>query len=358
MSTLNRRDFLLRAAGLAGLPFLGATSKLFAEDKPGAPPPVERKNLITAEQLAATKKGLDWLQKHQAPQGSFGSGVQVAVTALAGCAFMAEGHLPGRGKHGVAIQKALDYILKCSKNSRRGYITEMGGEQSRMHGHGFAAMFLGEAYGMMSVNRSEDAEKMKTAIKKAIDVIEKSQTNLGGWGYQPEPTYDEGSVTVAEVMALRSCRNAGFKVEKKTIDKGMEYLKKSANPDGSFKYSLQGGGGGGTFPLTAGAVASMQMFGLYDAPQVKKGLEFLKKSRVQRQGGWGHYYYGNLYATMAAYFTGGQTWEEWFPQVRDEFIKAQTADGAWSGEYDQAYATSFAVLTLAIPYQYLPIFQA
>lgn len=358
MTPIDRRNFLLRSLGLAALPLAGAASRALGEDKPADAPPVERKNLINEAQLAATRKGLDYLKKVQGKKGEFGQSMHVATTSLAGCAFMAEGHQPGRGKHGECLRKAIDYILNCSKSSRKGYIMELSGDQSRMHGHGFATMFLGEAYGMMTAG-DDTRQKMESAIKKAIGIIAYSQTSLGGWGYVPEPTYDEGSVTVAEVMALRSCRNAGFQVDKKVIEKGIGYLKKSANADGSFKYSLQGGGGGGTFPLTAGAVASMQLFGEYEAKEVKKGLEFLKKNRQGQAGGnWGHKYYGNLYATMAAYFAGGQTWEDWFPMVRDEYVKSQQSDGSWQGEYDGAYCTAFAVLTLAIPYQYLPIFQS
>lgn len=358
LPSLDRRNFLLSSLGLAALPFAGIASRAFGEDKPAEPPPVERKNLITEGQIAATRKGLEYLKKIQGKKGEWGQSVHVATTSLAGCAFLAEGHQPGRGKYGNCVQLAINYLLNCSKTSRKGYIAEPNGDQSRMHGHGFAAMFLGEAYGMMST-ADESQKKMETAIKKAVGIIAYSQTSLGGWGYMPEPTYDEGSVTVSSVMALRSCRNAGFQVDKKVIEKGIGYLKKSANPDGSFKYSLQGGGGGGTFPLTAGAVASMQLFGEYEAKEVKKGLEFLKKNRQNQVGGnWGHKFYGNLYATMAAYYAGGQTWEEWFPTMRDLYCKEQQADGSWQGEYDGAYCTAFAVLTLAVPYQYLPIFQS
>lgn len=361
---MNRRDFLRRSLGLAALPLAAGASRTFADPPatpPTDPPPVERKNLINEAQIAATKKGLDYLRKVQGKKGEWCQGINVAVTSLAGCAFMADGHQPGRGKYGECVKKAIDFILGCSKASRKGYIGDPNGDSSRMHGHGFATMFLGEAFGMMEMS-GDVKERMDKAIQKAVSVIREAQTQFGGWGYAPEPTYDEGSVTVAEVMALRSCRNAGFQVDKKTIDKGIKYLKQSANADGSFKYSLQGGGGGGTFPLTAGAVASMQLFGEYEAKEVKKGLEFLKKNRQQAlgNGGWGnHYYYGNLYSTMAAYFTGGQFWEDWFPPMRDEYVKKQQSDGSWPQEgYDASYSTAFAVLTLAVPYQYLPIFQA
>ncbi|NUN47638.1 MAG: terpene cyclase/mutase family protein [Candidatus Brocadiae bacterium] len=361
MDPLNRRSFLARAAGLAALPVLTPAARLFAEDTP-APAGPERKSLVTDKQLEATRKGLEWLAKNMSGKGKaapWGQSAPVAVTALAGCAFMADGHLPGRGKYGDQLKRAIEYVLGCSAKNRKGYLADPQDGQSRMHGHGFATMFLAEAFGMMMLN-DEMANKMRQAIEKAVDVIEYSQTTLGGWGYMPEPTYDEGSITVAEVMALRSCRNAGFKVEKKVINKGIDYLKKSANSDGSFKYSLQGGGGGGTVALTAGAVASMQLFGEYEAKEVKKGLEFLKKNKGQVKqggGGWGHFFYSALYATMAAYFAGGSLWEEWFPPFRDELVKSQRPDGSWAGEFDNAYCTAYGVLTLAVPYQYLPIFQ-
>ena len=52
---------------------------------------------LTPPVREAVRKGLLWLARRQAADGSFGRGNQVAITALAGIAFMAGGNLPGQG---------------------------------------------------------------------------------------------------------------------------------------------------------------------------------------------------------------------------------------------------------------------
>ena len=68
--------------------------------------------------------------------------------------------------------------------------------------------------------------------------IERAQSSAGGWIYTPDSGGDEGSVTVTQVQALRACRMAGIVVDKKTIDRAVDYIKKCQNPDGGISYSL------------------------------------------------------------------------------------------------------------------------
>ena len=65
---------------------------------------------VTPETDRAIESGLAWLAKQQNSDGSYGSGAyrgNIAVTSLAGLAFMANGSSPGRGPFGPQIDKAL-----------------------------------------------------------------------------------------------------------------------------------------------------------------------------------------------------------------------------------------------------------
>ena len=86
--------------------------------------------LVTPQTEHAVKVGLAWLTKNQNADGSFGSGTyrgNIAVTSLAGLAFMASGSSPGRGPYGSQIDKALalrdgEYVslgLHCGCRGRR-----------------------------------------------------------------------------------------------------------------------------------------------------------------------------------------------------------------------------------------------
>ena len=108
-------------------------------------------------QEKATLKGLAWLARNQKDDGSWTGDVgfklnatyqttrsqepHVGVTALAGIAFLAGGHLPGRGEYGAVLDKTIDFVLSCVNND--GYITR---SDTRMYSHAFATLFLAEAY--------------------------------------------------------------------------------------------------------------------------------------------------------------------------------------------------------------------
>ena len=100
-----------------------------------------------------------------------------------------------------------------------------------MYGHGFALLFLAWVYG-----EEEDGDrrkKLEKILTKAVEFTGKAQTNRGGWGYVTAADgsdFDEGSVTITQLQALRAARNAGIVVPKSIIDKAMKYLKDSTTP--------------------------------------------------------------------------------------------------------------------------------
>src|SRR5580704_831443 len=138
---------------------------------------------ITPAQQAAVEKGLAWLARQQARDGSYGGegmGKNAAITALAGLAFMQAGNLPGRGKYGDNVSRCLKFILESCQESG---LIAADQAQGPMYGHGFATLFLGEIYGMTG----DDTVKEK--LQKAVALIERCQStqpgNAGGWRYQP-----------------------------------------------------------------------------------------------------------------------------------------------------------------------------
>ncbi len=339
------------------IPVRGQDDSAVKEPVPAKSSPV-RESDITPELQASVDRGLSFLARHQSKTGAWGTHYNVAVTSLAGLAFLAGGNLPGEGKYGDTVKNALNYIMRCT--TRSGFITEPGAPASRMHGHGFATWFLAEIYGMSHHSTVVDNEEIRKSLRRAIKIIELSQSREGGWYYEPRSQSDEGSVTVCIVQALRAARNVGITVNKKVIERGVDYLKRSANPDGSFKYSLRGRGNRGSFALTAGGVSSLCLYGMYDLPETKKGFEFMMKFKPGTNKNWSSYpFYSNFYATLATFLAGEEYWAEWFPPLRDRLIKIQSKDGSWSrgGADPPDYDTAFACLIMQIPYQYLPLFQ-
>ncbi len=321
----------------------------------------KRPEMIKPETEKAIARGLAFLGRTQSRDGSWrtqtGYGnYPVAMTALAGLALLANGNTPVEGKYAVNVRRAVDYIVAQAQRNPNGLIAVMAEEQQPMYGHGFAMLFLGEVYGME--RDTERQKKIEDVLKKGIKLTGRSQSQYGGWLYTPDSGGDEGSVTITQIQALRSCRNAGIKVPKQVIEKAIKYIELSANPDGGIRYQARGGGGSRP-PITAAAVAVLYNAGQYEHPIADKCLKYIKNLLKGRSGVnafGGHNYYATLYCAQAMWLSSEENWKGYFPAVRDYLQNAQAGDGSWMGDgVGTTYGTSIALLTLQLPYNHLPI---
>jgi squalene cyclase len=309
---------------------------------------------ITERLEAAVARGLAHLAAQQNPDGSFGRGRHsdnAGIVALAAVAFMADGHLPGRGRYGETVRRAIDFVL--SQVSETGLIATEGGH-GPMYGHGFATLMLGEAYGM-----APDDARLRDALVRAVELIVNSQNSEGGWRYNPVPFDADSSVTICQVMALRSAREAGIKVPAATIERAIQYIVDCQNPDGGFKYMRTAGASG--WARTAAGVATLFYAGVYEGESIDQGLGYLVRTAMPGGGSpstQAHYYYGHYYAVQAMYLAGGEWWRRWWPAIREELLAQQVSSGAWlDPQQGNVYASAMALIVLQMPKRYLPIFQ-
>lgn len=367
---LDRRHFLAHsAAGVLGL--TGGARLLDAQSRDALPDGSAAKGMITPAAQKAIDQGLAWLAARQQRDHSFGTNQysgNVAVTSLAGLAFMSGGHLPGRGPYGKVVSGALEFVLSQeeSRQKKEGGFVRMekpgflynpaATPHGPMYGHGFGTLFLAEVYGMVHERRLRD--DLRGTLERAVDVIVKSQNGEGGWRYNPEARDADISVTICQIMALRSARNAGFSVPKSVVDKCIDYVKRCQDPlDGGFRYMAQGGGA--AFARTAAGVAALFSAGVYKGPPIDKGLKYLmncKPGMVQFHRHEMHYFYGHYYAVQAMWTAGGQFWNEWYPAIRDDLL-GRMRDGCWYDQICSHYGTAMACIILQIPNNLLPILQ-
>jgi hypothetical protein len=337
------------AAAAASLVFLASFAS--AQEKN---PEKSAAKLVTPAAERSISLGLKWLDSRQHDDGSFGAGNlrgNAAVTALAGMAMMAGGSTPGRGPYGRQLNHCLDYLLAATRPS--GFISGPDSSYGPMYGHGFATMFLAECYGM-----SPRAE-LRDKLSKAVKIIVNSQNKEGGWRYQPVRGDADVSVTVCQVMALRAARNAGLFVPNDTINRSIDYIKRSQNADGGFMYMLSAGRQS-DFPRSAAAVVALYSAGIYEGPEIAKGLEYLKPfmpaEGVARREQF--YFYGHYYAVQAFWQAGGERFATWYSAVRDDLVSRQRDDGSWQAAQEgNDCATAMACIILELPNNYLPIFQ-
>jgi len=358
MTRTGRRAFLARCGlGLAGASVMGLVpwNRLSGDDKEVLP------KHVTPETLKAVIKGLDHLAATQADDGSWinggGQAYPVAMTGLAGTAYLAHGNTPTRGKYAKGVQGAIEFLVRCTTST--GLITGPGQDSGMpMHGHGFALMFLACAYGM--ITKEKLRREVGDAIRKAVTLTAQGQSSAGGWTYTPG-TSDEGSVTVTQVQALRAAQNAGFLVPRSVVEAATGYLEKCRTPEGGIQYSL-GSGGGPRLAISAAAVATLYNAGQFDGPIATDCLKYVwdqfRASSDQFSKGGGHDFYTHLYASQGFYMAGDAYWDVYFPKTRDQLIAMQAADGSWAGDgIGQVYGTAIAAIILQLPYKYLPVFQ-
>lgn len=349
MNRRARREFLSSSLGLLGA---AAAGPILAQQMPLDP---ERTAtlLIKPQTQAAIDRGLAWLAGRQNEDGSFGgSGYSrnIAVVSLAGMAFLSGGHTPGRGEYGLHVSRCAGYVLQAEDGS--GFICAPAyTSHGPMYDHGFGTLFLAEVYGMMP-----DSE-IRDKLARAVRLIVATQNADGGWRYQPKVNDADISVTICQVMALRACRNAGIFVPSDTIDRCVEYIKRSQNADGGFMYMLSGGPS--RFPRSAAGVVALYSAGIYEGEEIQRGIEYLEQHRpgpdeLSRDT---HAMYGHYYAVQAMWQAGGEHWQKWYPAVRDIFLKAQQEDGSWNDLICAEYGTAMATIVLQMPNNYLPIFQ-
>jgi len=346
-----RLPFVMRCAGVvvSGLLLIGQT---YCAEKAA---PAGHAKLVTDETEQAVERGLVFLADRQLEDGSFGtSGFSrnVAVCALGGMAFLAQGSTPERGPYAEQISRSIDYLL--SQTTEDGFIIAEEASTRPMYGHGFAALFLCESYGMAK------QPELRDRLADAIRLIVRTQNAEGGWRYQPKPAGADLSVTVCQVMALRAARNAGIAVPTETIDRSVDYVKKCQNADGGFRYLLAGDGQSGSqFARSAAAVVAFYNAGIYDGPELERGLDYLTRFTPgnNQPGRDTFYFYGQYYAAQAMWHAGGQRWQKWYPAVRDEMLAKQRANGSWTNSICAEYGTAMACIVLQVPNNYLPILQ-
>ncbi|MBP7934099.1 MAG: terpene cyclase/mutase family protein [Phycisphaerae bacterium] len=300
-----------------------------------------------------------------------------ALTSLAAMAIASLGHSPtDETPEGQALRKALVCVLDERRQRKDGYFGE--GDHSRMYGHGIASLLLAEMLGM-GVDREQDRQ-IRARLLLAIELILRSQNVRkeprfrGGWRYEPDSSDSDLSVTVWQVMALRSARNAGIIVPKEAVDLAADYIRRSyralspradARAVAPASFGYQPGGGDHKYAMGAAGLLSLQVCGFYEDPTVKGSADWLMEFKPTWETEW--FLYGTYYYAQGMYQRGDKYAEHAREVVQSILLRHQENNGEHAGSWDarqgeerdagRVYATSMAILSLSVKYHYLPIYQ-
>ena len=362
-----------------------------------------RKPLMDDDTRRSIDQGLRFLARNQREDGSWISDAgnkvneeykvpdgqrnvpHVGVTALGVLAFLAAGHVPGRGPYGTNVDRAVRFLMNNVQSD--GFI---GAHGTRMYDHAFATLALAEVFG------TTRAAELRPKLESAVELTVKCQNATGGWRYVPFTIESDMSVTVCQVVALRAARNVGIRVPQQTIDAALRYVIDSAITDpfqapgevGAFYYQPSNTKWNrSSFSLTAAGLTTLFQAGLYDnkalsayttshgirkypPPSIDDTVTYMRRAYAGVPKNHFFYFYGNYYAAQAMYNVGGlkpEVWEEWYRMVRSDLLSVRkdstgpngAAESRWESNIGSTdtFATAVAILILSIPFDYLPIHQ-
>lgn len=335
----------------------------------------ERKALVasgggTAASEEAVERALEWLARHQNPDGSWSfdhsknqcqgrcanpGNIQhgnLGATGLALLPFLGAGQTQRVGKYQRTVQMGLYYLVNNMK------IDANGGslmDEGVMYSHGICAICLCECYAMTrDPNLQEPAQQALNFIVYAQDKIG------GGWRYAPGDPGDT-SVVGWQLMALKSGHMAYLSVPPATIQGITNFLNSTQSDSGSaYGYTGPGNGLGTT---SVGLLCRMYLGWDQHHPSLERGVERLGQIGPSE----GNVYY-NYYATQVLHHFGGDLWDKWNKVMREYLINTQSKEGHEEGSWyfrggdhgadrgGRLYITALCCMTLEVYYRHLPIY--
>lgn len=302
-------------------------------------------------------KGITYLVKTQDEDGSWKGGQSgPGVTGMALMALLASGEDPNFGQYSQPIRKAIKSII-ASQDTSTGYLG------NSMYHHGFGMLGLAEAYGAVddrtlwgtvTTNKKSIGAALELAVRSAITSQKKNP--LGAWRYSPGATDADTSVSGAVLVGLLAARNAGIEVPDASIDRAISYFKSMTSDTGNVGYSGIGGGMGQSTARTSIASLVFAVSRRQDLPKYKATVTNLTNNL--ESPGMDHYKeYARYYQSQALFQGDMEAWEKWNKRLIETLKSSQHEDGSFRGNFGTPVATSLNLLSLALNYRFLPIYE-
>ncbi len=343
---------------------------------------------------SAVEAALRWLARHQEADGHWANekwegkrAYPISMTGTALLAFLGAGHTSKAGKFRDNVRRAQNWLVaQIGKNPRRGadpktnkpgfLYTKPYGYHANMYEQGMAALALAEAYGMSK------EPHVKDGAQKAIDFILAAQGPYEVWNYRPKTKAGRNDTSVSgwNLMALKSAKIAGLKVDGAGFQGAMRWVNAATDPaTGKCAYSATVTTvkrGRGSDAMCAAGVLMKQFMGIgRDDPSNRKGADYMM-TRLPEWGAGGrranlYYWY---YGTLCMFQMGGKYWTAWNKTLKPALVdnqrkggpmdgSAQDVDGSWDpthgGKVDvggRVFSTALGALSLEVYYRYLPMY--
>jgi hypothetical protein len=280
---------------------------------------------------------LDALARSQGADGGFpaatgGVNGQIAVTSLAGLAFLASGALPDAGPRGKVLKGAVAFVMRNA--GQEGMLAKMSsgkGNWSQVNWNlGYAGIFLAEA------QKAAGDPAILAKIQGIATQIAANQEATGGWAHGPGGPNALGYLELEIVSnyclsALGLAKQLGVEADPGAIDRAVKYVVATGAGDGGVGYSTRKGQQGWGDPgRTAGAILAFQALGLSSHPFYPKMQGFFRREMKGLIGGHVSPCMHMLAGSLASRVSGAGDWKAYWDFYRDEAMASRTADGTFS----------------------------
>ncbi len=322
----------------------------------GTPLSIHHGDAVPRDVREMYERGLDYLTSAQGENGGFQGGhVGAGTTGMALMAFLASGEDPNFGKYSNQVKKCVRNIV-ASQDSTTGYLG------SSMYHHGFGMLGLAEAYGTVddrrywsSGQRKSIGKSLELAVRCAVTSQKKNP--VGAWRYSPDASDADTSVSGAVLVGLLAARNAGIEVPDSSIDRAIAYYKSMTSDNGFVGYS--GGFGGGMGESTARTSISSLVMAIARRQDLKVYQPTVENLTENIEGGRADHYkeYGYYYQSQALFQGDMEAWAKFNKLLVERLKLSQADDGSFSGSFGKPVGTSLSLLSLALNYRFLPIYE-
>jgi hypothetical protein len=356
---------------------------------------------------ASIKKGLEWMDKAQAPDGGWGAGTHTrqdimdphavtsdpATTSLVAMALLRTDNDLEKGTYSKNLKKSLEFLLKTTEDcpDNQPYLTTLTNTQPQIKlGRNIDVILTAQFFtNILRYNLNDEA--MKKRIEKALDKcvarIQKGQDADGSWR-------DGGWAPVLQSAlannALENAGDVGRKVDSAVLARGYKYQ------NGNFDVT--------TNSAATGKAAGVMLYSLSSttrasAKESKRAKDIVEKAKREGKIDNDKVTEGNLKAAgvtttdakelVAAYsinkasqqqaqrddvlsgfgnnggeefmsflmtgesliMQGGDDWKKWYDATTGKLVNIQNQDGSWNGHHcitSPVFCTATCLLILSI----------
>ncbi len=319
----------------------------------------------TGQTEEAVQMGLRWLAQQQEPSGSWSlrgkytdgsfSENRIAATAMALLAFQGNGNTHLTGPYKDQVEKGVRWLVK--EQDRAGYFCKNLPRHEKMYAQAQASIVICELYAM-----TKDSW-LREPAQRALNFAAESQSNLGGWRYEPRQDADT-SVTGWYVMTLQSGRAAELDYKEEALRKVSYYLDSVQHAEGA-AYSYQAGGGPSPAMTAEGMLCRQYLGWKRSDPIMANCVNALVEQKNFNIDDQDTYYW--YYATQVLHHYGGSPWRAWNEKMRVQLPAAQVTTGKekgswapqgdrWGGQAGRLYTTCMSIFCLEVYYRHMPLY--